>query len=412
MKKIISVICAVILLLSSVSVSAFALTKSDADAQIVSKKKAFDSAFSQDITAGDARNVLLTSAGLVKGGVDTKFFDIDSDGKITAIDARTFLRIAARLENINNYYSSVKYDYFLALINSVKPSAYRFYESMDEVIEKVNYVDYSDIVKQMNTQIGYYAEYDESMVGYDFGAELRASEGKTTRSYIMSQTQVKNETNYPIKERELACYAPFDNVKSVEYKTNQTFTFERHSAVSDTKLYEETVTGLDSITVYFNSESISLAGTLTDQMFKNMKMGQAFDILQKSDVDAMLEANSSISGIEGMEEMGTCEVSLTPKNLEYKNSYITIYFDPATCTPVATVHNLHYVVTMNMFMNIDISAKNLAGDSLALEALLTLLTLKNKGKLLDVHGTMDISNEMNTRSVVYFTDNNINHIPY
>ena len=215
-----------------------------------------------------------------------------------------------------------------------------------------------------------------------------------------------------IKERELACYAPFDNVKSVEYKTNQTFTFERHSAVSDTKLYEETVTGLDSITVYFNSESISLAGTLTDQMFKNMKMGQAFDILQKSDVDAMLEANSSISGIEGMEEMGTCEVSLTPKNLEYKNSYITIYFDPATCTPVATVHNLHYVVTMNMFMNIDISAKNLAGDSLALEALLTLLTLKNKGKLLDVHGTMDISNEMNTRSVVYFTDNNINHIPY
>ena len=65
-----------------------------------------------------------------------------------------------------------------------------------------------------------------------------------------------------------------------------------------------------------------------------------------------------------------------------------------------------------MKMDIDISAKSLAGDSVALQALITLLTLQNGGKLLKVNGSMDISNEMNTRTVTYFTSNNAAHLPY
>ena len=79
---------------------------------------------------------------------------------------------------------------------------------------------------------------------------------------------------------------------------------------------------------------------------------------------------------------------------------------------MASVHNLHYIMSMNMNMNIDISAKSLAGDSVALQALITLLTLQNGGKLLKVNGSMDIANEMNTKTITYFTSNNSAHVPY
>lgn len=415
MKKIIAAICAVVLLISSVSVSALALTKEDADSAVIAQKNLFDEAFGQNITAADARNVLLTSAGLKTEDVDTKLFDIDGDGRITAIDARTFLRIAAKLENINDHYASIKYDYFLAIINSVKPSGSKFYESAIEEIEKVSYVDYNDVVGQMNKQLDMYSSYDESMKGYDFAKELRASEGEKTLNYRMANTQVITNNNYPVKENELACFASLDDIEKVEYKTNQSFTFTRlrKQVGSDEykTVYEETVTGLDAITVYIKPENVSLTGN-TDGIFDNLKTGKAFDILSEEDLEELIESNSSIGAIDGMEDLGKCDIGITPKSLNYKGCYITVYFDPATGVPVGSVHNLHYVMSMTMKMDIDISAKSLAGDSVALQALITLLTLQNGGKLLKVNGSMDISNEMNTRTVTYFTSNNAAHLPY
>lgn len=415
MKKIIAAICAVVLLVTSVSVLAFALTKEDADSAVIAQKNLLDEAFGQNITAADARNVLLTSAGLKTEDVDTKLFDIDGDGKITAIDARTFLRIAAKLENINDHYTSIKYDYFLAIINSVKPSGSKFYESAIEEIEKVSYVDYNDVVGQMNKQLDMYSSYDESMKGYDFAKELKASEGDKTLSYRMANTQVITNNNYPVKENELSCFASLDDIEKVEYKTNQSFTFTRvrKQVGSDEykTVYEETVTGLDSITVYIKPETVSLTGN-TDGIFDNLKTGKAFDILSEEDLEELIETNSSIGAIEGMEDLGKCDISITPKGLNYKGCYITVYFDPETGVPMGSVHNLHYVMSMTMKMDIDISAKSLAGDSVALQALITLLTLQNGGKLLKVNGSMDISNEMNTRTVTYFTSNNAEHLPY
>lgn len=412
MKKIISAICAVVILLSSVSVSAFALTKEDADAAIATKQVAFEEVFNRVISASDARDVLLTSAGLATENENSKLFDIDRDGKITAIDARIHLRISAKLDNLNNYYDEVKFEYFNAIINSVKPSDYKFYESVEEVIEKVNYTDYNNVVGEMNRQLELFSSYDETMKGFDFGAEIKAAEGDKSSSYLMSNSQVKNENNYPVKTNELACFASFDDVQKIECKTNQSFTFERYSSISNSKLYEETVTGLDSITVYFKPEGVTFSGNNYNGVFDNLKLGKAFDILTEEDVDELLKANSSISGIEGMEDMGTCEIKFSPKSLQYANSYITVYYYPETGVPVATVHNLHYTITMNLNMNIDISAKSLAGDDALLQALITLLMLQNKGKLLDVQGSMDISNEMNSKSVVYFTGNNPDHVKY
>ncbi|MBO5934794.1 MAG: hypothetical protein J6Q94_04830 [Clostridia bacterium] len=415
MKKIIAAICAVVLLITSVSVSAFALTKEDADSAVVAQKELFESVFGRNITAGDARDVLLTSAGLKTDNANNDLFDIDEDGKITAIDARIHLRIAAKLDNLNNYYNDVKYDYFCAIINSVKPSGSKFYESVAEEIEKVDYVDYNDVVGQMNKQLDLYSSYDESMKGYDFAKELRASEGDKTFSYRMANTQIITENNYPVKENELSCFATLDDIEKVEYKTNQSFTFTRlrKQVGSDEykTAYEETVTGLDSITVYIKSENVSLTGN-TNGIFDNLKTGKAFDILSEEDLEELIETNSSIGAIEGMEDLGKCDISITPKSLNYKGCYITVYFDPETGVPMGSVHNLHYVMSMTMKMDIDISAKSLAGDDALIQALITLLTLQNGGKLLKVNGSMDISNEMNTRTVTYFTSNNADHQQY
>ncbi len=415
MKKIISAICAVILLISSVSVSAFALTKEEADAGIAAQKVLFDSVFDRKITAGDARDVLLTSAGLASQNENSKYYDIDNDGKITAIDARIYLRISAQLDNINNYYNNVKYDYFLAIINSVKPSGYKFYESVEEEIQKVDYVDYNNVVGQMNKQLDLYSSYDESMKGYDFAKELKASEGDKSTTYSMTKTYTKNKDNYPVKTNELACFAAFEDIENVEYKTNQSFTFVRQRKDPGTgsykTIYSETVTGLDSITVYIKPESVALTGN-TNGIFDNLKTGKAFDILSEEDLEELLASNSSIGAVEGMEDLGKCEIKITPKNLQYKGCYITVYFNPETGMPLASVHNLHYIMSMNMSMDIDISAKSLAGDSAALQILIGLLTAQNGGKLLKVNGSMDISNEMNSQSVVYFTGNNPAHIPY
>ena len=112
MKKIISVICAVVLLVSSFAFSVNALTADEAKSNLAAQNTAFikmindriDVDNSGKIQASDARLVLLASAGLNDSALKNKAnADIDGDGKITAIDARTFLRIAASLESIEKY---------------------------------------------------------------------------------------------------------------------------------------------------------------------------------------------------------------------------------------------------------------------------------------------------------------------
>lgn len=426
MKKIISVICAVVLLVSSVSVSAFALTKEEADETLAAQNAIFKEIISEridvnnsgKIEAADARLVLLCSAGLKNDGMNVANADIDKDGRVTAIDARIFLRLAAQLEKVENYVSlsnEEKFSYFLAIINSIKPGDYKFYRSDEEEMKKISYTDPDNLVGEMNRQLGLYADYDSEMADFDFGAEIKAAEGDISYGYSMAKTQLVSKYNYPVKSNELAFLATLDDVEKIEFQTNQSFKFERQSkplgANAYTTVYEETVTGLDSITVYLKPESISLTGSLND-VFDNLKTGKAFDVLSEADIKKMLESNSSISGIEGMENLGTCDISISPKSLAYSGCYVTVYFYPETGIPVGTVHNLKYAMSMNLHMNIDISASSLAGDSLALQLLISILMAQNKGKLLALKGSMDITNEMNECTKYYFHNSNPAHIPY
>ena len=406
MKKLISVFCAAVLFVSMFTI-AYAQDTVEIPEEIAAAKAVCQEI--EDIDASDARDVLLYSAGLKKDGVNENVYDADGDGMITAIDARVFLRIAAQLETSDNYFKAIKYDYFLTMINSIKPAEYKYYESVIDEIQDVTYKDNGNVVSEMNRQLGLYAEYDSSMAGYDFGKELTASKGDKNSTYATSRTAIKTKDNYPVLGNDLACLAAVSDISKVEMRKNQSFTYTRKSTVGDRVLYEETVTGLDSITVYFNSESVSLEGNL-DGRFDNLNVAKAFNALQAADVEEMLATNSSFDGVSGMEGLGKCDISMLPKTLKYDGCFITIYFYPDTNIPVGTVHNLKYQMMMRMGMDIDIPAKALADG--AVGVLLQILTLKNNGNLLKVNGTVDITNTMNVETKVYFRENNPDHVIY
>lgn len=62
-----------------------------------------DMDFDGKYTAGDARTILRIAVGLEKAGAYVNSADIDRDGKATAADARIVLRIAVGLENAADY---------------------------------------------------------------------------------------------------------------------------------------------------------------------------------------------------------------------------------------------------------------------------------------------------------------------
>ena len=410
MKKIISVICAVVLLLSSVSVSAFALTKTEAEKEVTKQKALYEGAFSQKIAAADARNVLKTSAGLKISGVDTKYFDIDDDGKITAIDARIFLRIAAKLDSINNYYGKFVYNYFLAIINSIKPGEHQYYSAKTDETKDVRYNDPSNVVGQINGQMKIFESLDPELANFNFENEIKSSVGNKKTSYSTNGYDLTND-DYPVKGNELACLLNFSEINSVKYENNQTFTFKKVSELTGKVLIDKKIEGLDAITVYLKDETVSLTGDISGR-FDNLTVNKAFDALSESDVKKMIADNASAGNLEGMDQLGKCDVKINPKNLKYKDSYIKIYFYPETGVPVGTVHNLGYVMNMDMTMDVDITLDSIAGDQDEIKALLIaalglevfLKLVQNGGKLFYVNGTMNIENILNTETRFFLCD--------
>lgn len=110
MKKAISIILAVVMIASTFSVSAFALSG--------------DANNDEKLTAVDARMILQYVAGLITPE-DTAAYDINSDGKITAVDARIVLQIVAGLKEhpdvVKQNEENLKR--FVAALNSVKTDA-------------------------------------------------------------------------------------------------------------------------------------------------------------------------------------------------------------------------------------------------------------------------------------------------
>lgn len=423
MKKLISVFCAVVILLSCVSVSAFAITKDEANSTLAAQNEAFNNIVknrldvdgSGAITAADARLALLISAGLVEEGANAANADIDGDGKVTSIDARTYLRIAAGLENVIDYYTDEEmYNYFLAIVNSVKPNSHRYFKSTVEITDKVDYSDPKGIVASLNRQFGYYSAIEPEMKGFDFAQEIKAVEGDkyyADGSTYLSSISATART-YPVEDNEFACIAQLSDIKDIVYKKNQSFTYNKYSAKNQKTakvIATQTVTGLDSLTIYLKDDAaVSITGDLAGK-FDNTYASKALNILDEDAINDVVGSYSLDDSFNGLDDFGTCDITITPKTLQYKDCYVTVYFDPATGTPVGTVNNLHYAIDMNMDMFIDMDDDYIETGSgitdLVMKAALLEITSKNGGKILKIDGDFDVTNEMSVSTTYYFYNN-------
>lgn len=387
MKKLISLLLSVIFILSALSVSAFAVTADEADSRLAQEhdefsvlvNTKFDTDNSGSITAADARNTLLVSAGLSMDNIDTSKMDTDGDGKITAIDARNILRIAAKLDSINNYLSvNDALGYFDAILDSIKVHRYSYYKWNSITTDNITYTD-DGVVSDINKQLG---KYDWIMgEKIDFGAELTQGKGKVEYPYNRSSLRYV-DSSYPVSGNSYeSCYLTADNVKKIEYKQNQSFTYEHHMNSATPTFTSNTITGLDSITVWVNTDSFSKFPD--DDDMKVFNHGRVFNMISKKVVMDSIAEGNSIGSLDGLGDSGSCELSAGFISMKYYDSYVTVYVNPENGVPVAVDYNMHYDLKMYMTIDVEFSL------------------------MLDADGRIELTNTVTDRTVYSFWSSNL-----
>lgn len=348
MKKIISVFCAAVIMLSCFCMPAYALTENEGQAALDSAFNAMFATVAGDVNkdgsfnAADARTALLASAGLVDD-VDMDAGDIDGDTVVTAIDARMLLRISAQLESQDLLYSAKdKLDLFNAFANNIKASGQKFkYTSTLKNIDMT--YDNQKVIDKFNKQMNSIPGIEEKI---DLGAELVKEKGNV-RYNRNTGLRVATNLNYPVSEKDFVSMLTLNDISAVDYKTNQSYTYAPKRTIGDTvqedAKYE--MTGLDALTVYFASEAVTNVPADTTVL----RHGKAFDVPQKSTLTSGYDQiNNMFAGLEDI--IGTMSASFV--NLRYHDSSITIYFDKATKKICAMEYNLYYDFTVKLDMDL------------------------------------------------------------
>lgn len=361
MKKMISVILAVVMVSSTFLFSASAVTKEESKAAVEAAYNAMFDGVAGDInndgrlTAADARCALLCSAGLLTENINTVKADVDGDGKVTAIDARILLRVSAALEPQSALYSdTIMLQLFNALINDVKPSELKFRKNGITTNKDITYDNkkaVDDFTKQMNSIPGM-AEEDKM----DFGKELTSGKGQVTYNNSTAM-RAASDKNFPVLGEEYASALTVKDISGIEYKTNQSFSYQQLSAYSSGKPLASIApvnrTGLDTLTIYLNAEKV------TDTSKNKPIHSKCFDIATEDDV------KNGYAGINGMIDSDMKElVELIPgaefdinvsfNYLNYHDSFITIYFEHDTKQIVAIESNLTYDYSVAIYMDISV----------------------------------------------------------
>ena len=348
MKKIISVFCAAVIMLSCFCMPAYALTANEGQAALDSAFNAMFATVAGDVNkdgsfnAADARAALLASAGLVDD-VDMDAGDIDGDTVVTAIDARMLLRISAQLESHDLLYSAKdKLDLFNAFANNIKASGQKFkYTSTLKNVDMT--YDNQKVIDKFNKQMNSIPGVEEKI---DLGAELVKEKGNV-RYNRNTGLRVATNLNYPVSEKDFVSILTLNDISAVDYKTNQSYTYAPKRTIGDTvqedAKYE--MTGLDALTVYFASEALTNVPADTTVL----RHGKAFDVPQKSTLTSGYDQiNNMFAGLEDI--IGTMSASFV--NLKYHDSSITIYFDKATKKICAMEYNLYYDFTVKLDMDL------------------------------------------------------------
>lgn len=354
MKKIFCVLMATIILVSSISVSAFALSVNESNAQLNDAYNAMFETVAGDVNkdgkfdALDAREALLASVGKA-GDINTSAADMDGDGVVTSVDARTLLRFSAKLDPLDLLYSAAdKFNLFNAFANHIKATNQRFqYTSMLQNIDISN--NNPNLIAKFNKQMNSIPGMkDEDKI--DLGAELTKEKGKITYK-CSTRSYAATDLNFPVKNKDFVSKLSLNDVTSITYGTNKTYNYApkrtADGRVQEQPDYNLTMTGLDVLTVTFAPEVLKTIPSDTT----TLRHGKIFDVPQKDTLTSGYdEINKMFTG--DLEELiGTMKASF--KNLNFHDSSVSIYFNRATKKVCAVEYNLYYDFTVNLAMDLN-----------------------------------------------------------
>lgn len=399
MKRVISLFLTVIIVFSF-SFNAFAAVSSTmANKNLANAKAVFDASLSIFdingsglIDAADARYTLRYSAGLEEQGADVSKMDADGDGMVTAIDARMILRLSAGLDDMNVYLTDTeKLQYFNAILNTAIPNNFTLYKNGIEYTKNITYTDPKGVISSLDSA---FKKIDSSM---SFATELVAGKGENVYyqntgngSWGYAQARMMEILNAEGSDENQSSYLTLDDISSISYKTNQTYTFTRYG-ISDGQIdksnviYSEKVTGLDSITVNIKS----------DNNVKGAHASKAFIVYSEEDLKKEVEAvaNEFNSMSTDLSVMGDMEFKVTPAvgPVKYYDTSITVYYYPDTGKIVAAYYTITTDYTMILNMDVDIYIWLYGVD-------------------VDVAGPVNVTNTTQSIKEYYFMRNNPNHV--
>ncbi len=403
MKKVISVFLVIVIALT-LSVNAFAATVSRpvANATRDSVKAKFDASVnrfdvngSAQIDAEDARQTLRYSAGIAEGNLDTAKMDVDGDGMVTAIDARSILRLSAGLEKIDSYLTNAeKLEYFNAILNTAIPNSYKLYKNGIEHTRKISYTDPKGVVKSLDEA---FKKVDSTM---SFAEELKKDEGE--EKYYQSTVLGYQPGNAASRMMEIhnaagvdenqSSYLTLDDISSIEYLQNQTYTFTRYKTddnqITSQVLYSsQPVTGLDCIKVKIKE----------DNNVKGAHASKAFIVYDEKEIEEEVKVVAEEFNKMSMDLsiFGNMYFDVKPSvgGVKYYNTEITIYYHPENGQIVAAYYSMYTDYTMVLNMDVDIT--------------IPLYII-----YIDVTGPVSITNTTQSIKEYYFIENNPNHIPW
>lgn len=398
MKKIIAVFLSVLIMASSFTMAASALTPEESQDVLDNAYNNMFEGVPGDVngdgafSVADARSALLSSAGLDEGTVNKTKADIDSDGSITAIDARTLLRVAASLEPQDLLYSAqMKLALFNALANHVKYSGEEFRKFTTEKTVSVSHdhqADIDDFNKQVNRIIAMMPDTTEEDK-MDLG-EILDSSGSDLK-YTYTNPRNASKTNYPVANQDFSSILSLGDIVSITYQKNQSYEFAPKRSFGSQIREEDTLlmTGLDALTVTIRNEKL----TDIPADSTTLSHGKCFDIPSKEDVMSGYEdINDQLGSMDMTSILGEnaiFDVSANFGYINYHDSTITIYFKHDTKEVCAVVYDLNYDISVAMLMDIYVS---LTGSDLT-----AMLNFRNK--------TINITDSEKLCTVCYFPQN-------
>lgn len=274
MKKLISIMVAVVLICSTFSVTAFA------------EKTAGDTNGDGKVTAVDARMLLQIVAGLKPADKDI-VYDINGDGKVSSIDARIALQIAAGLYPDTKPDTELDTDekklaYFVEAFNGVKKNAKSVTLVGNKLYNYDNYIYVNPILEAVDPTM------KESLLE-DFSNELN----------LINETYEGEDISM--------VFPPVDVVCSLQMKDITKITFEDNG---DYYTIQVTVKGKKNPA-------------------KNESVGNVASIVTKEDFEAEMEA-SDLGGVTAncdyKDAVATAKIEKSTGNMvEYSVDYPMIF---------------------------------------------------------------------------------------